>query len=180
MAAPPFSLPSVAPHSPQVSTIAYAAATNAVGHNASGEAADNATPPPIAAPSLRLASFLIRSIFRSLCLRPSQRLDLTRQMRPNGISLRDLIESPLVVLPALRSTPERLSHPPGPHPSGPHPSGRILRDFDRPIRCLFAIPLIGAVVATATFLVLFCCSSFKLWGNVYHGFFVRVGPMDSL
>ncbi len=99
---------------------------------------------------------------------------------------------PLLVL---RSALARLSHPPashapgshpsGPHPagshtSGPHPSGRILRDFDRPIRCLFAIPLIGAVVATATFLVLFCCSSFKLWGNVYHRFFVRVGPIDSL
>jgi len=89
MAAPPLSLPSVAPQLPQVSTIAcpriYAAATNAVGQIASGEAADNTTPPPIAAPSLRLASFLIRSISRSLCLRPSQRLDLTRQMRLTGI-----------------------------------------------------------------------------------------------
>ena len=50
MATPPFSLPSVAPQLPQVSTIAcpriYAAATNAVGQIASGEAADNATPPP--------------------------------------------------------------------------------------------------------------------------------------
>ena len=76
----------------------YAAATNAVGQIASGEAADNTTPPPIAAPSLRLASFLIRSISRSFCLRPSQRLDLSRQMRPNGISLRDLIELPLLCL----------------------------------------------------------------------------------
>ena len=44
---PRFFTSSVAPHSPQVSTIAcpriYAAATNAVGQIVSGEAADNAT-----------------------------------------------------------------------------------------------------------------------------------------
>jgi len=44
---PRFFTSSVAPHSPQVSTIAcpriYAAATNAVGQIVSGEAAENAT-----------------------------------------------------------------------------------------------------------------------------------------
>ena len=98
--------PHIAPQSPTASTIAcpmiYAAATNAVGQIASGEAADNTAPPPTATPSLRLANFLIRSIFRSFSLCPSQRLDLSRQMRPNGVSLRDLVESSLLRLLQLR------------------------------------------------------------------------------